>query len=308
MAEKMAAVGWQGITLKVPADWSLVGVNGDDKKGYFRADGPVASAVEVRWSSASGKAPDLMVKGREFLSTLEKSCQKKKIKFSKSLKPGKDADGSVSFTWRADRLGQGRLIYCPDCDRVIIAQVVSSRDENVAREAPAILGSLKDHRDDGWTDWALYSLKFAVPAGYRIEKHVMMSGYLSLSFKRGARTLVVERWGLASTVLADDSLRSWYRKDALPDIKGYKVGFEESEIAGHEGLKLDGRRSGIKQFVKAAAYSLTLNPHPKFLTGFVWHCPDSNRLFSVRATHVEGDNIAQEVRGSIECHPDRARQ
>ena len=133
-----------------------------------------------------------------------------------------------------------------------------------------------------------------------------MSGYLSLSFKRGARTLVVERWGLAATLLADDSLRSWYRKDALPDIKGYKVGFEESEIAGHEGLKLDGRRSGIKQFVKAAAYSLTLNPHPKFLTGFVWHCPDSNRLFSVRATHVEGDNIAEEVRGSIECHPEQS--
>ena len=309
MAEKMTAVGWQGITLKVPADWSLVGVSGDEKKGYFRADGPVASAVEVRWSPGTGKAPDLMVKGREFLATLEKSCQKKKIKFSKNLKLNKDANGSVSFTWRGDRLGQGRLVYCPDCDRVMIAQVVSSRDESASREAPIILGSLKDHRDDGWTDWALYGLEFAVPAAYRIEKHVMMSGYLSLSFKKGARTLVVERWGLAGTLLAEDGLKTWYRKDAVPDIKGYKVDFEECEIAGHEGLKLDGRRSGIKQMVKAMAYSLTLNPHPKFLTGFVWHCPDSNRLFSVRATHVEGDDIAEEVRDLIECHSnDRARQ
>ena len=48
MVEKMAAVGWQGITLNVPSDWALVGVDGDQRKGYFRVDSPVASVIEVR--------------------------------------------------------------------------------------------------------------------------------------------------------------------------------------------------------------------------------------------------------------------
>ena len=80
MTEKMATVAWHGVTLKVPADWSLVGVNGDEKKGYFRVDGPVASALEVRWSSALGKPPEVIVKARELISSMEKSCKKKKIK------------------------------------------------------------------------------------------------------------------------------------------------------------------------------------------------------------------------------------
>lgn len=300
MSEQFAAVGWQGITLKTPADWSLVGVSGDQKKGYFRADGPIASAVEVRWSRAAGKTPDLMAKGREFLATLEKASSKKKVKFSSKLR--EEADGSVSFNWRANELGQGRLWYCSECDRVTIAQVVSARDENVSHIVPVMLDSLRDHRDDGWKDWALYGLEFAIPANYRIEKQSLMSGYLSLSFKDRAKTLVVERWGLASTLLAKDSIEEWYRKDAIPDVKGYRVRMEQDKVRGHEGIRIDGRRAGIRQAVKALAYSLTLHPHPGFLTGYAWYCPESNRLFSVRATHPEGEEIAEKVRDSITCH------
>jgi len=302
MTENNAPVGWQGIVLDAPADWSLVAVSGDDKKGYFRVDSPIASAVEVKWERASGKAPDLMVKGREFLSTIEKSLRKKKIKFSKDIKQDKSDPNAVNFLWRADRLGQGRLVYCQQCQRVIIAQITAAREENVSTIAPDMLGSIRDHREDGWIEWALYGLGFAVPDGYTIEKHVLMSGYIALFFKRGAQTLVVERWGLASTLLAKDDMEEWYRKDAVPDIKGYKVNFEPDEVKAHQGLKIVGRRSGIKQMAKAAFYSLTLHPHPKYLTGYVWHCADSNRLFSVRAAHVEDDDITEKVRDLIKCH------
>lgn len=298
----MAAVGWQGITIKVPADWSLVGVNGDGRKGYFRVDGPVASAVEVRWSQALGKAPDLLARGREFLSTLEKACRKKRIKFSSKIKPEKNSINSVSFTWQADRLGQGRLVYCAKCDRVTIAQVVSAREESVSHIAPVILDSIHDHRDDGWVDWALYGMQFAVPGGYRIEKQQLMSGYLSLAFRLGQKTLVVERWGLVGTLLDGGTLEQWYRKDVQPDIKGYRVQFASHKTAGHEGLKIEGRRRGIRQAVKAVALSLTLHPHPGIFTGYVWHCEESNRLFSVRATHLSGEDIAERVCDTIECH------
>jgi len=299
MSEKWATAAWQGISLKVPADWSLVGISGDEKKGYLRVDGPIASALEVRWSSAAGKPPDLLAKGREFLSTLEKSSRKKSVKLASKIKSEGD---SVGFQWKADRLGQGRLTYCPKCDRVLIAQVVSPRDEDVSKIAQVMLNSMRDHRDDGWTSWALYGLEFAVPQGYTIEKHTLMSGYLSLAFKDRAKRLVIERWGLAGTMLGDGALADWYRKDVQPDIKGFRIEIDDHTILGHDGLRIKGRAAGIKQVLKTAAYSLTLYANPSEVTGYAWRCEESNRLYSVRATHSRGEDVAEKIRDLIKCH------
>ena len=302
MPDKTALVGWQGITVEAPEDWSLVGVSGDAKKGYFRVDSPIASALEVKWEQAAGKKPDLMVKARNYLSDIEKPVRKKKLRFTKDLRPDKDTTDSVRFWWRADRLGQGRIVYCDKCDRVIIAQVTATREENVSSAAAGMLDSISDHREDGWIDWALYGLAFAVPPGYILEKQKLMSAYLGLFFANGPRTIVVERWGLANTLLARDDMETWYRKDAVPDIKGYRVEFRPEAVAGHQGLEIDGRRAGVRQAVKAAAYSLTLHRHPALISGYVWHCADSNRLLGVRATHNQGEDTAQRIRDLIKCH------
>jgi len=305
MSDKWATAAWQGISIKVPADWSLVGVSGDERKGYIRVDGPIASALELRWSAAAGKPPDLMAKGREFLSTLEKSSRKKKTRFESKIRPEKDGGGSVAFYWKADRLGQGRLTYCSKCDRVMIAQVVSPRDEDVSKIAQVMLGSMRDHRDDDWTSWGLYGLEFAVPQGYVVEKHTLTSGYLSLAFKNRAKRVVVERWGLAGTMLGSAGLAEWYRKDVRPDIKGFRIEISEEEIRGHQGLKIEGSARGIKQALRTAACSLTLHPNPRRLTGYAWHCEESNRLFSIRATHTEGEDTTERVMAFIKCHTEK---
>ncbi len=66
----------------------------------------------------------------------------------------------VRSTW------SGRLVYCEKCDRLTVAQVVSARGENLSQTAASILASISDHREDSWTQWALYGLEFAVPEGY----------------------------------------------------------------------------------------------------------------------------------------------
>ncbi len=161
----------------------------------------------------------------------------------------------------------------------------------------------------------------------------MMSGYLLLVFKLRCKTLTLERWGLAETLLSprkdvrsgreghvlerdislsdtsgqpplgvEYGMKEWYRRDAIPDIKGYRVEMVEEEVMGHEGLRLAGHSSGIRQALRFACRSLTLHPHPVLLSGYVWHCPESNRLFSVRATHSPGEDIAGQVRDRIRCH------
>lgn len=308
MVEKFAAVGWQGITIDAPDDWSLVGVNGDGRKGMFQVDSPIASAIQVKWERAAGKKPELMVKARELLAAIEKTAKKAKVKFSSDLKPDKNNSNSVGFSWRTDRIGNGRILYCEKCDRVMVIQIISTRDENVSHLMPVILNSIRDHREDGWTAWAMYGLSFAVPPNYKLEKQTLMSGYLSLSFKNGAKTLVVDRWALAATLLASDSIEQWYRKDAVPDIRGFKVAFKPMTVAGHEGVKVEGRRSGIKQALKAIAHSFTLYPHPGLLTGYVWHCIESNRLFSVRSTHIQNEEVAEKVRDLIVCHTNKGNK
>ncbi|MGQ9454791.1 MAG: hypothetical protein ACUVRS_05835 [Armatimonadota bacterium] len=299
MPEDWATVAWEGVGVRVPEDWSLVGVSGDARKGYLRVDSPGTSVLEMRWSAAMGKPPELMAKARELIANLEKTCRRKGTKLTSKIKAGSDG---VAFWWKAERIGQGRLTYCEKCDRVLIAQVIYPRKEDMSETAEAILKSMRDHRSDGWIGWALYRLEFAVPEGYTIDRYTLMSGYLQLAFKRHAQRLVVERWGLASTLIGEGSLADWYCKDVLPDIKGFRTHLEEVEVAGHPGLKVTGQAVGIKQALRSLAYSLTLYTNPKMLTGYAWECRDSNRLFSVRATHDEGDNLTEQIRDLIRCH------
>jgi|YNPNPStandDraft_1061719.scaffolds.fasta_scaffold00004_4 hypothetical protein len=302
MSNKMAPVGWQGITLRAPADWSLVGVSGDRTKGYFRVDSPVASVLEVKWFPAGGCAPDLAVKAREFAGAMEKASRKSRERFTSKIKPGRDPQDPVDFSWKSDRVAKGRIIYCAECDRVIIAQIVMLRDENITHVIPGVLASIKDHRADGWTDWALYGLELAVPPNYKIEKQTLMSGYLSLTFRNRSQVIVVDRWGFASTLIGENTVEEWFKREIVPDIKGFKLAFEECEIASHPGVRVYGRRVGLKQAVKALVKSVTLHPHPSWLTAFAWKCDESNRLFSVRATRVQDDDAALQVRNTITCH------
>ncbi len=299
MSIEMTTVGWQGITIDVPQDWSLVGVSGDEKKGLFRVDGPFASGMEVRWQTAYAATPDLEARIKSFLRDLEKSAKKSKSDFSSKLKKDKTNENSVLFFWKADRVGQGRIVYCEKCRRVVIAQVIYTREDDASKFAGDILSSIKDHRDDGWVDWGLYGLNFAVPPEYKIEKQEMLSGYLALFFRHGAKRIVVQRWGLVDSLIGDYTLDQWYKKDVLPDIKGYRVECEQKEVLGHPGVEMAGKAGGIKQLFRSLMYKFTLYEFPSRVTGFAWHSPEVNRILGVWATHEEGSNVAEGVRDTV---------
>jgi len=297
-----ATVGWQGIVLKAPADWGLAAVTGDRDKGYFRVDSPSASAVEVRWSAAKSP-PDLAARAGEFLDSMRREGRKRKARFSGKIeaKRGLPPGTPVRFTWKGDRNGYGLLRYCAECGRVMIAQVVASHDGRCASLAAEILDSITDHREDGWQDWAVFGLRVAVPPEFRLEKQILMSGYIQLAFKARSGELAVEQWGLASSLLRRSSLEEWYPKDALAQVKHFKVALEPVADEEHPTLRLLGKRIGIGERVKTALRSLTLRPLPQRMHGYAWHCPDSNRLFSIRLVH-DGEGLAERIREEMSCH------
>lgn len=297
-----AKTTWCGISVTTPDDWGLAAASGENDKGYLRVDSPMATIAEIRWSAAK-TAPDLASRAHQLLGTLRTAAKKHKIEFTSKVDVKKDAapDTPVKFTWKADRNGYGRATYCERCGRVLVAQVSSPRNESILSLANEILDSITDHGEDDWTEWALFGVRTAVPPGFALVKQTLLSGYFSLEFKSRFGDLVVQQWGLAGSILKKSALAEWYGRDVLGNLKHFEAGLEPVEDAEHETLRIVGRRSGIVQKIKTLAMSLTLVPLPVTMSGFVWLCPDSNRIVAIRLVHRDS-SLAEKIRERTKCH------
>ncbi|MEN6519956.1 MAG: hypothetical protein ABFD46_02240 [Armatimonadota bacterium] len=297
-------IGWQGITVETPDDWGLAAFSGDSEKGYLRADSPISTSVEIRWAAAKS-APDLAARADEFLSLMKKTSRKRKTKFTSKIEAKKDAEPGtpVKFTWKSDRNGYGKLIYCPDCGRVVIAQVVTPSDNNCTSMAFGVVDSIRDHSEPGWRDWSIFGIRAAVPEEFHLEKQTLLSAYTLLRFKGRSGELTIEQWGLAENLLKKYSLEEWYRKDSLAQVKGFKTALETIDEPGHMAMRISGQKIGLVNNIKAIAKSITLRPLPVKLSGYVWHCPEVNRLFSVRLVNNNAALI-ESIRERMFCHED----
>jgi hypothetical protein len=292
-------VGWQGVMAEVPADWSLSAVNGSENSGYFRADNTANLMLEVKWQKV-GKQVDLHKKLDEYLNDLRRRARKRRADFEHKIK-SKDA-GMLTFTWRSDRKAQGRLWYCAECSKVIIAQISGGASEDISGLASTVLTTIEDHSDDGWRTWAMYDLIVEVPPGYSLEKHQLMAGYIRLAFRKKSSRLVIERWGLANVALRGRTLGAWFRERVGYDLKQYGCSIEEVDFDGEKGIQISGRRTGISLVTKSAGELLTFRKPAIWLDGYAWVCEESNKVFSIQSTHTGAEKIVDQVLERIECH------
>ncbi|HUV04414.1 MAG TPA: hypothetical protein VMX94_04835 [Armatimonadota bacterium] len=292
-------VGWQGVVAEVPADWNLAAVSGDEKSGYFRVDGSGSLMLEAKWSSA-GRQVDLYSKLDAYLSDMRRRARKRRASFEHKIK-SKGA-GVLTFSWRSDRKGQGRLWRCDECGRVIIAQVSGGPSEDVQNLASQILPTIQDHSEDGWRTWAMYDLIADVPPGYVLEKHRLMSGYIQLVFRKRTSRLVIERWGLANVALKHSSLHEWFDDRAAYDLKAYRYSLQDVEFEEESGIQITGRRAGLRQALKSAYELVTLRRPAVYLDGYVWLCQESNKIYAVQSLHRRNENIVDQVLERVGCH------
>ncbi|MHB1001836.1 MAG: hypothetical protein ACYC27_21560 [Armatimonadota bacterium] len=296
---RFSKTGWQGIVADVPEDWCLTTVSGDDKTGYFRIDSTSTLLLETKWSKSVGKV-DLHAKLEAYLEDLKKKAKKKKQSFEYKIK-SKDAE-SLNFTWRSDRKAQGRLWKCDQCNRIMIAQLSGAPGDDIANMASLIMPTYKDHSDDGWRIWGLYGLEAEVPPDYILEKHKLMSGYIQLIFRKQNDKIIIERWGLANTVLRNNPLRDWYMERAIYDLKAYKFKMENILFEEEQGLQITGNRSSIKEHFKSL-HELAMFKKPSHkLDGYVWLCEETNKIFSIQTMHSKKENRINEILERIVCH------
>ena len=313
-------VGWQGVTLRTPSAWNLVGYGGDVKAGNLRLDNGELQAqgvtgMDIRWLPVKGKITDadLEKRLRQYLDSIEKSAKRQKISAVVQIKEMTDDRhperlGLRAFTWKADRRAVGRLWHCTDCGRVVIAQVVGGTRGDFAASASDVLQTLECHAEDSdWRTWSLYDLHTEVPSDYALlGKPQLMNIYVQLPFGRGTSsdTLTVEQWGVANVQLRNAYLDQWFRDKNRAHEGHLRYTGRESEAQGHSALALTGRRTGIAYWLSQGIPQLTRGQKPAtYFEARVWECPETNKIFLVQSfSRRPQPEIVDEIVERTRCH------
>ncbi|MBM3241112.1 hypothetical protein FJZ31_32925 [Candidatus Poribacteria bacterium] len=302
--------GWQGLTVEIPDNWEIGGLSGDYKSGYLRLDDGEIPRLELKWSKARGKNPDLQKVLDEYFKLVRKDFRKKdsSLNIKRNINLVKDESFSENrnvtfFSWKSDVRANGAIWHCHECKRIVVVQVIGHLKENMRDITLRIFNSISDH-PPGYTNlWSAYQLNVEIPRRYRLDKQKLMSGYLLLSFVDGSRTIAVERYGPADVLLKERDLETWFRRTYAKAIAGYGFSVEKRDTEYDERIELDGSTSRIIDKVPMSPVLLVDKVMRR--TSFaaqLWHCHKSNRIFAVRVVlKGEAAKIAREVADSIQC-------
>jgi len=296
---------WNGVGARVPRGWGIVAVSGDSREGYLRVDGPDGEAVEVRWKKAR-RRPDLEKVAEEYLRQVQKHGRRRKIEYQaaveKGSRRGEEGPTDLWFRWQAERKGAGRLFYCRDCRRTVIAQVSCPEHMDIDWQADAILDTVADHGPDPeMVRWGVYGLEFSVPAGFRLVRSRLMSGFMSMNFRGRPGRVIVERWGLADTLLEPEGMLSWHSREYLSELKMFVGDTSALEWREHEALETRGYEGGLRR-LQSAVRAFGLPGRMEKFASLAWHCPDSNRIVGVRGFGAAPAEWVRRVAATVRCH------
>jgi hypothetical protein len=306
--------GWQGITVDIPADWSLGAISGDKKEGYLRLDDADMPRMEVKWRDAQKGTPALTDVVQKYLDDLEKSVTKKKVDIktengfdiSRIVRPLPDRDKMIQgFYWKSSTKAYGMATFCRECRRIVILQIVSPIDTDVRALISRVFSSFEDHAIGGAELWSVYDMNFKIPSEFQLKDQKLMPGYLQFSFIREGDSFVldIERWGLTDVLLRELTVREWYEGQYASRLKGNKVNYEEVELHGHTGFKASGETGRWFHEWRLAFERLTRSKTPTHTHSVFWHCEESKKIFVVNMADRDPINpIVNYVASHVKCH------
>jgi hypothetical protein len=312
-------IGWQGITLRVPEDWSLVGFGGEEKTGSLRLDSGDAAgkvrAVELRWAHTKGRqtVKDLEARVAPLLKRAERSGKKAGGKAETETKPLEDKRHgdravSLSFYWKADdAAAMGRIWRCDTCEKVVVAQAYcegSSRGKSLANE---ILAGIDCHpAENEWRAWGLYGLYTEIPGDYSLAGQQLMNVYLQLQFQRGQSTdqLIVEQWNLANVQLKGLYLDEWFDSKCRGMVGSTALDKSEALVNGHPALRVLGKRAGLSYWTSEGTKNLVKLKMPALqYAALLWECPESNRAYLIQSfSRRPQPELVEEIAQRTRCH------
>jgi hypothetical protein len=299
-------VGWRGVSLRVPEDWTLTKVSHEGASGYLRADSMEGYFVQVKWQEKKGlvSVPDSF---DTYVKDLQKTARKRRQEIEIKLKPRglarvhRSEDAPITYTWRSDQKALGLIYHCGECRRLVIAEVVGPPEGDFAVAGP-ILASLREHGEAGWNTWGVHGLQAQVPEEFQLEKHTLVTGHVMLRFRNRSRLLVLQQWGLANVALKGTDVAEWYEYQERNRLGRFTYRRDRAPFRGHEAFRMSGRDRLLPGIAKALQQLMGLTRPSLGFHACAWHCPESNRIYAVSAEHPRGDNVFEQVLERVVCH------
>jgi hypothetical protein len=303
-------LGWRGVSLRVPEDWTLSKVSGEGANGYLRADNLEGAFVQVKWTHKKGlvSVPDAF---DTYIRDLQKTAKKQRQTIDVRTKPRalsgvhRSQDAPITYSWSSDQKALGVIYHCGECQRLVIAEVVGPPDSDLSIAAP-ILASLREHGEQGWNTWGVHGLLAEVPAEFQLEKQTLVTGHVMLSFRSRSRLLILQQWGLANVALRGTDVAEWFEYQERNRLSRYTYRRDRSPFRDHEAFRMSGRDKLLPGLAKGVQQITALTRPSLGFDACAWHCEETNRIYAVMAEHPRGDSLLDQVLERLPCHGEAA--
>jgi hypothetical protein len=202
-----ARLCWHGVELRLPAEWSVVRIEGDDAAGSLLLADLHAPRMIVRWARPRKSPRDLTRWAGDrmrdavgvLLAKSATPCPRDGFEAGTLViepdPPGKDV-------WVARHAKTGTLIE-------LILPVSGKRSHRIVQD---LLPGLTVH--DRPTDWSIFDLRCTVPSRFKLKSHRLHAGDLSLTFADKREVVVVRQIGPASLLTRRRPLSEWLAAQA----------------------------------------------------------------------------------------------
>jgi len=290
--------GWQAIHFDVPKGWELGAVSGDFNAGYFRLDDEDMVRLEVKWEKSKGKLTIGKVVEKH-LDEVSKEARKQGIRWSskRNLKLAKlDGFDYEIFSFRGGVSTIGLVARCHTCERALFIRIFHRAGEPIRNVARRTFETLRCHAKDGKTHWHFYDFEFDIPEPLRLDKHSLKTGRLELLFKKKQTEMELVRISLASVVLGQKDLGTWFTDFYDKKLQGYRLKQRKGKVRGHGCLVYEGEPLFARRI-------RTLFSGRHKLYACTWRCDKSDKLYIFRTTSRshEQEKLNRFVE-TINCH------
>jgi len=302
-----SVIGWRGVSLRVPEEWTLSKVSSEGASGYLRVDSLEGPFVQVRWSEKKGlvSVPDAF---DNYVRDLQKTAKKQRRVIEFKLKPRvlagvhKSADAPLTYSWSSDQKALGLIYHCGECHRLVIAEVVGPRETDLSF-GPSVLASVREHGEGGWNTWGVHGLTAQLPREFQLEKHTLVTGHVMLRFRCRSRVLILQQWGLANVARKGTNVAEWFEYQERNRLGRYAYRRDRSPFRDHEAVWLMGRDRIMPGIAKAIQQLGALTRPALGFSACAWRCEETNRIYALMAEHHRGEELFDRVLRHMACHP-----
>lgn len=267
----MTEIAWNGIRFTAPDDWAPAQMG----SRYLMLEQDSAPLLEIKWGPVKGVFSH--DRHLQQLSASHKKSLGKTVRAWTLPVDWQQALGTFQingFQWQGAQFGgMGATLYCPICRTATLIQFYRSNPVVSDAVSLALLASFQDHPRDDQILWSVFDIRAKVPSFLKLWRHYFAAGFFELKFTSKSHTVILNRWGPASILLANKDLIGFARSAAsLPSssLPAFKENLHHLDWtlpqASNQWAQLVGR----------------IKIQPRLQQLRMWHLSDKNRILAVR--------------------------